>query len=71
MIKIGNKEYQVKEARTEEQKKKGLQNVESLPSNEGMLFYYDPPQEVSIWMKDTKIPLDIILKLLILSLRFI
>ena len=60
MIKIGNKEYSVKEARTEEQKKKGLQNVESLPSNEGMLFYYDPPQEVSMWMKDTKIPLDII-----------
>lgn len=25
-----------------------------------MLFYYDPPEEVSMWMKDTKIPLDII-----------
>ena len=60
MIKIGNKEYSVKEARTEEQKKKGLQNVESLPSNEGMLFYMDKPQKCSFWMKDTLIPLDII-----------
>ena len=25
-----------------------------------MLFYFDPPQEISIWMKDTLIPLDII-----------
>lgn len=59
-IKINNKEYKVEEARTEEQKKKGLQGVESLPKDEGMLFYYDPPEEVSMWMKDVNIPLDII-----------
>lgn len=60
VILINDKKYQVKEARTEEQKKKGLQGVEELPKDEGMLFYYDPPEEVSMWMKDTKIPLDII-----------
>jgi len=26
----------------------------------GMIFPYDPPQEVSFWMKNTLIPLDII-----------
>lgn len=59
-ISINNKEYKVKEARTEEQRRKGLQGIESLPENEGMLFYFDPPQEVSMWMEDVDIPLDII-----------
>lgn len=59
-ITINNKQYQVKEAKTQEEKEKGLQGIEELPENEGMLFYYDSPQEVSIWMKDTLIPLDII-----------
>lgn len=59
-IEIGDKTYKVNEARTEEEKEKGLQNVKELPEDEGMLFYFDPPQEVSMWMKDTLIPLDII-----------
>lgn len=59
-IKIGDKEYKVREAKTEEDKEKGLQNITELSQDEGMLFYFDPPQEVSMWMKDTLIPLDII-----------
>lgn len=59
-IEIGDKEYQVKVAISEEDKIKGLQDIDSLPENEGMLFIYEEPQEVSFWMKDTKIPLDII-----------
>lgn len=59
-IKVKDKEYQVEEARTSEQKRKGLQGVTSLPENEGMLFYFDPPEEVSMWMKGVSIPLDII-----------
>lgn len=60
VINIGNKQYKVKEARTEEQKRKGLQGIEELPENEGMLFCYDPPEDVSFWMKDVSIPLDMI-----------
>lgn len=59
-IKLGDKEYKVKEAKTEEEKYKGLQGVKELPKNEGMIFYFDPDEEISMWMKDTKIPLDII-----------
>lgn len=59
-IEIGDKKYKVREAKTESEQEKGLQGVESLPKDEGMLFYFDPPQEVSMWMKDTLIPLDII-----------
>jgi uncharacterized membrane protein (UPF0127 family) len=63
MIKIfiNNKEYQVKEAKTEEELKQGLKGVESLNENEGMLFYMssENPQEI-FTMKGCKIPLDII-----------
>lgn len=59
-INIGNKSFDVKEAKTDAERRKGLQNIESLPEDEGMIFYYDYPQEVCMWMKDTYIPLDII-----------
>lgn len=59
-IEIGDKEYNVEVARTEEEKIKGLQEKESLGEDEGMLFIYDEPQELAFWMKDTAIPLDIV-----------
>lgn len=59
-IEIGNKKYKVREAKTEQEKERGLQGVEQLPQDEGMLFYFDPPQEVAMWMKGTLIPLDIV-----------
>lgn len=59
-IEIGDKKYKVKEAKTQEERSEGLQNVESLPEDEGMLFCFDPPEDVAFWMKDTKIPLDIV-----------
>lgn len=59
-IKIGNKEYEVLVAETEEEKTKGLQGVEELDDDEGMLFVYNEPQQVVFWMQDTTIPLDII-----------
>ena len=59
-ISINDKKYTVKIADTYEDKEKGLQDIETLPENEGMLFVFDPPEDVSFWMKDTKIPLDII-----------
>lgn len=60
VIKIANKEYNVKEAKTEEERRKGLQGIKSLPKDEGMLFYFDPDDEISMWMDKTHIPLDII-----------
>ena len=59
-VEISNKVYKVREAHTEEEKEKGLQGIKELPEDEGMLFYFNPPQEVAMWMKDTLIPLDII-----------
>lgn len=59
-IKLGGKKYEVLVAKTEEEKTEGLQNIESLEDNEGMIFVYDEPQDLDFWMKDTMIPLDII-----------
>lgn len=59
-IEIKGNKYNVDVAYTEEEKEKGLQNITYLPDNEGMLFIYDEPEEISFWMKDTEIPLDII-----------
>jgi len=59
-IRLGNKKFKVREAKSAEEMQKGLQNVKSLPKNEGMIFYWDEPQRVEMWMRDTLIPLDII-----------
>ena len=59
-IKIGSKSYKVRLAQTDEEKEKGLQGVNELPENEGMLFIFDEAEDVSFWMKDTSIPLDIV-----------
>lgn len=59
-INIGNKLYEVEVAYTDEEKEAGLSNRTELAEDAGMLFVWDEPEEVSIWMKDTKIPLDII-----------
>lgn len=60
LVKIGNKEYKVKEAKADQEKIKGLQGVEKLPKDEGMLFYFNPDERIFMWMKDTEIPLDIV-----------
>lgn len=59
-ISLGDKTFKVREARTPEEKEKGLMNVTDLPKDEGMIFYWNPPQKVEMWMKNTPIPLDII-----------
>lgn len=59
-ITIGNRQYRVVEAKTDEEKRDGLQGIKELDKDEGMIFYFDPPQRVEFWMHNTEIPLDII-----------
>lgn len=60
LIEIGNKTYKCQIAKTEEEKKKGLQGVEHLPIDEGMLFIWDDEDTREMWMKDCSLELDII-----------
>lgn len=60
-IEIGDREYKVREAKTEEERTQGLKGIESLPEDEGMLFYMpDKKSQVIFTMEDMKFPLDII-----------
>lgn len=60
-IQIGDNDYQVYEAKTDEQKKTGLKGVTKLQPNEGMIFYWDEPQDtLTMTMVDCEIPLKIV-----------
>lgn len=60
-VKIGDKKYMVEEAKSEEELRKGLKGIKSLPDNEGMLFYIpEESQTQTFTMEGMLIPLDII-----------
>ena len=58
--KTGVHRFTVEIAATADQQERGLMFRKSLAPDRGMIFPYDPPQEVGFWMKNTLIPLDII-----------
>ena len=57
LIRIGNKTYNCQLAKTEEQHKKGLMNVEYLAPDEGMLFEFEKEGVYEFWMKNTPLEL--------------
>jgi uncharacterized membrane protein (UPF0127 family) len=52
--------FSVEMATTEEEKQTGLMYRKELPDGKGMLFDFSPEQQISMWMKNTYIPLDMI-----------
>jgi uncharacterized membrane protein (UPF0127 family) len=60
IVNIGDKTYKCQIAKTEEDRRKGLQNVEHLPIDEGMLFVWGDEGTREMWMKDCSLELDII-----------
>lgn len=52
--------FSVEMAKTEEERRTGLMYRKSLPEGRGMLFDFSPEQNVSMWMKNTFISLDMI-----------
>ena len=57
IVNIGNKTYNCLLAKTEEQRRKGLMNVDYLAPDEGMLFEFDKEGTQEFWMKDTSLEL--------------
>jgi uncharacterized membrane protein (UPF0127 family) len=47
-------------ADTERRREQGLMYVKAIPADQGMLFIFDSPQVISMWMKNTLIPLDMV-----------
>lgn len=54
-----NIKFNLETAETTEEKRQGLMHREELQTD-GMIFLYDEEANRSFWMKNTKIPLDII-----------
>ena len=52
--------FSVEMATTEQEKETGLMYRKELPDGKGMLFDFSPEQQVSMWMKNTYISLDMI-----------
>jgi len=56
----GTHKLRVEVARTPEQQAKGLMFRNHLADDRGMLFPHDKPREVSMWMRNTYISLDMV-----------
>ena len=60
VTKNGVQVFSVEMATTEEEKQTGLMYRKELADGKGMLFDFNPEQEVSMWMKNTYVSLDMI-----------
>ena len=60
VTKSGVQVFSVEMATTEEEKQTGLMWRKELADGKGMLFDFSPEQQISMWMKNTYIPLDMI-----------
>lgn len=56
----GNHTFDVEVAKSREQQSRGLMFRRKLGPHDGMLFVHEKPQYVTMWMRNTYIPLDMI-----------
>jgi uncharacterized membrane protein (UPF0127 family) len=56
----GVREISVEVTESPQEKATGLMFRTALADNAGMLFSYDTPQEITMWMRNTYIPLDMV-----------
>ena len=57
---VGGRTIKLEVARTQQQQATGLMYRNNLADDRGMLFPFEPPQSVRFWMKNVRIPLDMI-----------
>ena len=59
-VELGGKRYSVEIASTEEARARGLMFRDAMADDHGMLFIHDRQEPQAYWMKNTRIPLDIL-----------
>lgn len=52
--------FDVETAVKENEMRLGLMYRKEMPDNQGMIFIFLPPRNISMWMKNTYIPLDMV-----------
>lgn len=59
-MKIGSETFTLEIANTDASREHGLMARDSMPPDHGMIFVFDEAKELNFWMKNTRIPLDIL-----------
>ncbi|HET6249678.1 MAG TPA: DUF192 domain-containing protein [Tepidisphaeraceae bacterium] len=59
-MKIGSGTFNLEVARSDQEQQTGLMNRDAMPADHGMIFVFPNQQERGFWMKNTRLPLDII-----------
>src|SRR4029453_11794856 len=59
-MKIGSETFTLEIANPDASGEHGLMERDLMPADHGMIFVFDEPKELSFWMKNTRIPLDIL-----------
>jgi uncharacterized membrane protein (UPF0127 family) len=59
-VELKGKRYVVEVADDEAERERGLMFRDSMPADRGMLFVHERDEPQAYWMKNTKIPLDIL-----------
>jgi uncharacterized membrane protein (UPF0127 family) len=59
-MRLGNKTFTLEIADKDEDRYRGLMYRDSMPADHGMIFVFPDVIERSFWMKNTRIPLDIL-----------
>ncbi|QKD04081.1 DUF192 domain-containing protein [Mesorhizobium loti] len=60
VTKNGERSFSIEVADTENEREAGLMYREDMAANHGMLFVFEETRDVSFWMKNTPMPLDLI-----------
>ncbi|SDZ30794.1 hypothetical protein SAMN04487939_13614 [Lysobacter sp. yr284] len=59
-VEVGGERFQVEVAKTREERASGLMFRERMAAGRGMVFVHDSEDLQAYWMKNTRIPLDIL-----------
>jgi uncharacterized membrane protein (UPF0127 family) len=59
-VELGGQRYSVEIADNDAERARGLMFRDELPPGQGMLFIHDREEPQAYWMKNTRIPLDIL-----------
>ena len=59
-VSLGGQRYSVEVADNEAERERGLMFRDELPAGHGMLFIHEEEAPLAYWMKNTRIPLDIL-----------
>lgn len=60
MMRLGNADFALRVARTEQQREQGLSGTTDLADSEALLFVFPSDEQWGIWMKDMNYPIDIV-----------